>query len=216
MSDQEPNRRYSPEPDDKDAFTVRTDRIYTMLARPYDAAVKLLPVWKRWLEQALPHIRGPRVLEVSFGTGWLLTRYAGDYETYGVDLNERMLQLAQRNLQRVGLTANLCRANVEKMPYPEEHFDTVVNTMSFSGYPDGDKAMAEIHRVLQTHGRVVMIDVGYPQDNNRIGNALTGLWKRTGDVIRDMPPLFERHGFDVTEQEIGGFGSVHLYLAIKQ
>lgn len=93
-----------------------------------------------------------------------------------------MVQLAQRNLQRVGLPASLCQANVEKMPYPDEHFDTVVNTMAFSGYPDGEKAMAEIHRVLRTHGRIVMIDVGYPQDGNRIGKALTGLWECTGDV----------------------------------
>lgn len=216
MNDQRSNRRHSAEPRDKEAFSARTDRVYTLLARPYDAAVKLLPVWKRWLEPAIPHIRGPLVLEVSFGTGWLLTRYAGDYETHGVDLNERMVRLAKRNLERVGLTANLCRANVERMPYPGEHFDTVVNTMAFSGYPDGERAMAEIRRVVRTHGRVVMIDVGYPQSGNPIGNALTNLWKFAGDVIRDMPPLFERHGFEVKEEELGGFGSVHLYLAIKR
>lgn len=216
MSEARSNPGYSEEPDDKSAFSARTDRLYTLLARPYDLAVKLLPIWKRWLEPAVPLIRGPRVLEVSFGTGWLLTRYAGGYETHGVDLNQRMVRLARANLERDGITANLCQANVEEMPYPDEHFDTLVNTMSFSGYPDGEKAMAEIHRVLRPGGRVVMIDIGYPRDGNRIGNALAGLWKYTGDIIRDMPPLFERHGLVVNEEEIGGFGSVHLYLAIKQ
>jgi hypothetical protein len=31
-----------------------------------------------------------------------------------------------------------------------------------------------------------------------------------------MPPLFERFGFELSEQEIGGFGSVHLFLATKR
>jgi len=52
------------------------------------------------------------------------------------------------------------------------------------------------HRVLRSRGRLVMIDVGYPRD--------------------DMLPLFERFGFEVHEQEVGGFGSVHLYLATKR
>jgi ubiquinone/menaquinone biosynthesis C-methylase UbiE len=206
----------STEPRDKQAFTARFDRLYTRLARPYDLAVKLLPTWRRWLTPALAHIRGPRVLEVSFGTGWLLTRYAADVETHGVDLNERMVALARRNLRRAGVTADLRQANVEALPYPDEHFDTVVNTMAFSGYPDGEKAMAELHRVLQPRGRLVMIDVAYPGDGNRLGSALAGLWRRSGDVIRDMPPLFERFGFELSEQEIGGFGSVHLFLATKR
>lgn len=40
-----------------------------MFSRPYDIGVKLLPVWKTWLKRAIPHIQGPRVLKVSFGTG---------------------------------------------------------------------------------------------------------------------------------------------------
>ena len=68
---------YSREPADKYAFTQRLDRVYGVFSRSYDIGVKLLPVWKTWLKRAIPHIQGPRVLEVSFGTGFLLTRYAG-------------------------------------------------------------------------------------------------------------------------------------------
>jgi len=209
-------RRYAQEPSDKQAFTARFDHWYSRLARPYDVAVKLLPVWQRWLSSALPHIRGPRVLEVSFGTGWLLTRYAGDFETHGVDLNERMVGVARRNLARAGVAAELVRANVEELPYPDESFDTVVNTMSFSGYPDGQRAMSELCRVLRPRGRIVMVDVGHPRDGNRLGSLLVEMWKRSGDVIRDMPVLFDRFGLDVWEESVGGFGSVHLYVATKR
>ncbi|RDH78072.1 class I SAM-dependent methyltransferase [Mycolicibacterium moriokaense] len=204
------------EPSDKQAFTARFDRWYSRLARPYDIAVKLLPGWRRWLSTALPHIRGPCVLEVSFGTGWLLTRYADGFDSHGVDLNERMVAVARRNLDRAGTHAELLRANVEKLPYPDDSFDTVVNTMAFSGYPDADRAMSELRRVLRPGGRIVMVDIGYPRDGNRIGRALVEAWKRTGDVIRDMPALFERFGFDVRQVSVGGFDSVHLYVATKR
>lgn len=207
---------YAAEPRDAAAFTSRFDCLYSRLARPYDLAVRVLPVWRHWISAALPHIRGPRVLEVSFGTGWLLTRYAGNFETYGVDLNERMAAIAQRNLRRAGVTAELRQANVEALPYPDGHFDTIVNTMAFGGYPNGQRAISEMHRVLRPQGRLVLIDVGCPHDGNRLGSALVGIWKRSGDVIRDMALLSERFGFDVNHEQIGGFGSVHLYVATKQ
>jgi ubiquinone/menaquinone biosynthesis C-methylase UbiE len=156
------------------------------------------------------------VLEVSFGTGWLLMQYAERFETHGIDLNEAMLRMALRNLERAGVAAQLRTANVEALPYPDDYFDTVVNTMSFTGYPDGARAMSELHRVLCTGGRLVMIDVNYPGDRNRLGTALASLWRRTGDLIRDMHQLFGEFGLDVTDDEIGGFGSVHLYIARKR
>ena len=85
--------------------------------------------------------------------------------------------------------------------------------MAFSGYPDGRKALSELARVMRPAGKLVIIDVNYPCDANRLGTALVGLWKRSGDLIRDMPALFAERDLDVIDREIGGFGSVHLYLA---
>jgi ubiquinone/menaquinone biosynthesis C-methylase UbiE len=208
--------RYSGEPADKLAFSERFDRLYSRTARAYDLAVKLLPLWRGWLRSALPHLQGPRVLEVSFGTGWLLTRYAGRFEAQGVELNEAMLEIAQRNLRRKGLAAELQSGSVEALTYDDASFDTVLNTMAFSGYPDAKAAMAELRRVLKPGGRLVMIDINYPHDGNRLGTALVGLWRRRGDLIRDMQAIFRDFDLDATDEEVGGFGSVHLYLATKR
>ena len=204
---------YSTEPADPRAYTETFDSAYTRFARAYDAGVRLFPVWRRWLASALPHIRGPRVLEVSFGTGWLLTRYAGAVEAHGIELNAAMLEVARRNLSRAGVHAELRQGNVEALPHPDGCFDTVVNTMAFTGYPDAARAMSELRRVLRPGGRLVMVDVNYPSDGNRLGTLLVEAWKRAGDVIRDMPRVFDSFGFSVHEQEVGGFGSVHLYVA---
>ncbi len=206
---------YSKEPEDSIEYTKKLDKQYSRYARLYDVAVKLLPVWKTWIKQVIPHIEGNRVLEVSFGTGYLLMQYANNHETYGIDFNNKMIEIAKKNLLRKGIKANLQWANVEQLPYPDNYFETVVNTMSFSGYPNGKKAMGEFYRVLKVGGKLLIIDFDYPSDRNRLGYWLTRLMDSGGDTIRATSRLLQGFPFEYTEDEIGGFGSVHLYKARK-
>jgi hypothetical protein len=62
----------------------------------------------------------------------------------------------------------------------------------------------------------VIVDVGYPEDGGWLGTTATHLWQLAGDIIRDLPAILAAHGFDFTREEIGGFGSVHLYVARKR
>lgn len=144
-----------------------------------------------------------------------MTQYAGDYEVHGIDLNARMVDIARRNLRKAGLSAELCQGNVESMPYPDGSFDTVLSTMAFSGYPDAHRALSEMLRVLKPGGRLVLVDVNYPGDANRLGTWLTMLWQRAGDLIRDMDALFRSHDLSWADREIGGWGSIHLYVAVS-
>ncbi len=207
---------YSNEPDDKEQFTQKLDRVYTSVARIYDLAVKVFPVWKSWLKQALPHIRGPKVLEVSFGTGYLLAQYADRFETHGIDYNQKMVSVASDNLKKKGISAELQQGNVESLPYADETFDCIVNTMAFTAYPDGRKAMSEFRRVLKKGGRLVLIDVDYPADRNWLGMRMIRFWVALGDILRDMGAMFRQFDFEYTDREIGGFGSVHLHVAEKK
>ena len=208
-------RLYSDEPGDAGAYREDFDRTYTRIARVYDIAVKALPIWKTWLERAVSHIKGRRVLEVSFGTGYLMTRYAGRFDVHGVELNARMLSVAMKNLRRLQLHAHLLRGTVDELPYEDGCFGTVVNTMAFSGYADGNRAMAELKRVLASDGRLVLIDINYPANGTWAGMKLTRCWQVAGDIIRDMDQLLPAHGFDYEDIEIGGFGSVHMYICHK-
>ena len=207
---------YSGEPDDQEGFTAEFDSFYTRFAGMYDVLVKYLPVWQTWLKRTLPYIQGSRVLEVSFGTGYLLTQFADRFQAFGIDYNAAMAQTAKRNLQRKGLSADLQRADVVHMPYAKDSFDTLVNTMAFSGYPDGKAALAEMGRVLKPGGKLIMIDIDYPKDHNRLGMALTKFWRASGDIIRDMDVLFKELNWEFQEEETGGFGSVHLYVAERK
>ena len=207
---------YSKEPADAKAFQETFDKFYTKTARLYDLGVKILPAWKTWLMRALPHIQGRRVLEVSFGTGYLLMQYASKFEAHGIDINARMVAVAKRNLEKSGNCADLKQGNVEQLPYVDEYFDTVISTMALSGYPDGARAMSEIQRVLKPGGRLILIDVNHPANHNWLGMRLTSFWRHLGDIIRDVGKLLEDHGFEYEDREIGGFGSVHMYICQKQ
>ncbi len=208
--------RHPDEPRDPARFTAANDRLYTRFASLYDAVVKVWPAWRRWLETTLPLVQGPRVLEVSFGTGYLLTRFADRYETHGVDLNARLVRVARRNLQRAGRTARILRARIEALPYRSETFDTVVCTMAMSGYPDGESAMREMSRVLRPGGRLILVDVSFPATDSLAGRLAARAWQLAGDLFRDLRPLFESHGLTYADTEVGGFGTVHLYVGEKR
>lgn len=206
---------YSTEPEDPREFTRRFDSFYSRFAPIYSLLLTAFPVWHRWTHHALPYLAGPRVLEVSFGTGHLMAEYAGKWGTFGIDLNVRMAMQAGSRLARAGLFAHLQVANVEYIPYAGSTFDTVVNTMALSGYPNGKRALREMRRVLKPMGKLVMVDVNFPQDGNTFGTILTKFWRATGDLIRDVPNLFRAIGWSCQDLEVGGYGSVHLYLAEK-
>ena len=207
--------KYPKEPSDRARFTARANRAYSMFALTYDRVVRLWPTWRKWLDAALPHIQGPRVLEVSFGTGYLLTQYAAKYEVAGIDLNPTLAVIAKRNLLASGIHPKLACAKVEALPFRTGQFDSVVNTMALSAYPDGEAAISEMSRVLRPGGRLVLIDVNYPMTPTLIGWLFTWGWRAAGDVFRDIDELLRSSGFVHETSEIGGFGTIQLYVAEK-
>ncbi|MCP4373757.1 MAG: class I SAM-dependent methyltransferase [Deltaproteobacteria bacterium] len=197
-------------------YTDKMNKAYNWMAKGYDAFMIVFPLWKKWIKKAIPYIEGKIILEVSFGNGYLMTQYAkDDYDIYGIDYNEKMLDITSRKLLAKKIDAKLSKANVEKLPFPDNTFDTVINTMAFTGYPDGDKAVSELKRVLKKDGRLLLIDFDYPKDRNVVGYLIVRLWEKLGDIIKDINAQLIKYDFDCQDLPIGGFGSVHLFIAQK-
>ena len=198
-------------------YTERMNKEYNWMSRVYDGFMFLFPRWKAWIRSVLPHIVGSDILEISFGPGYLLTRYATDpaYRVHGIDYNDRMVLLAKRKMEKLGAHVELIQGKVEELPYEDAIFDTIINTMAFTGYPDGDLALSEMKRVLRPGGRLLLVDFDYPKNRNRAGYWLVRLAEKVGDIMKDISAALDRAGFAYEDRAVGGFGSVHLFVCTK-
>jgi len=198
-------------------YTEKMNIEYSWMSKGYDAFMTVFPLWKKWINKVIPHIHGNRVLEVSFGTGYLMTKYASPHlEIYGIDYNSEMVKLTGKKLIKHSIVAKLSKGNVEKLPYPDNSFDTIINTMAFTGYPDGDKAMSELRRVLRPDGKLLIVDFNFPKNRNIFGYCFVKLWEKFGDIIKDIDSLLVKYKFESKVLPVGGFGSVQLYIAKKK
>jgi ubiquinone/menaquinone biosynthesis C-methylase UbiE len=205
--------KYSEIPKDASLYTRTMDKKYSKFAKYYDFV--MTPYWRIWLKKVIPFIEGSKVLEVSFGTGYLMTQYADRFDTYGIDFNSEMIQITKSKLEKKGLSAAISKGNVESLPFENNAFDTVVNTMAFTGYPDGEKALDEMKRVLKKNGKLLLMDFDYPADRNIIGYSLVKIGEMYGDIMKDIKGYLENSGLQYRETCVGGFGSVYLFICEK-
>jgi ubiquinone/menaquinone biosynthesis C-methylase UbiE len=193
-------------------------RFYDRLALIYGTAMRLIPVWRRYTEAALPWLPPTgAVLEIGPGPGLLLERLAGRYPlAVGLDLSPGMIRAAQSRLRRVNLLVRLIRGNATHLPFAADSFNGVATTFTFSAIPDGLSAMREIARVLRPAGTVALVDAGVPSDGNPIGTGLAKLWELFGDFMRDEAALMREAGLEVIERrEFGAFNGIRVVVGRK-
>lgn len=203
---------YSKQPEDNILYTEKMNIIYTRYAKAYDYFMMFFPLWKKWLRSVLPYIKGDKILEVSFGPAYLLTMYPEDSELYALDYNNTMVERAKIKMERCGRKVDIIKGNVEDMPYPDDYFDTVINTMAFTGYPDGEKALSEMIRVLKPDGVLLLLDYDYPINRNLCGYLLVRFIELCGDIIKDIDKLIKSQGLTYQRKIVGGFGSIQLFI----
>lgn len=100
------------------------------------------------------------VLDLGCGTGRLLDRLATQFSSMkgiGCDFSKEMLHRARaQNSHRPRLI--YVQGNAESLPFAENQFDAVFNTISFLHYPQPERVIAEISRVLKQDGRYYLVD----------------------------------------------------------
>src|SRR4030065_37266 len=63
-----------------------------------------------------------------------------------------------RKLRGYRVPTRLCRADAEELPFEDETFDHVVSTLVLCTVRDPTRALAEVHRMLKPHGRLLFIE----------------------------------------------------------
>jgi ubiquinone/menaquinone biosynthesis C-methylase UbiE len=93
---------------------------------------------------------GGRVLEIGAGTGFNFPYYSNDASVMATEPDPEMLRRAEPRARKHGI--ELRAAPAERLPFPDESFDTVVSTGVFCAVDHPMKALAEARRVLRPGG----------------------------------------------------------------
>ena len=103
--------------------------------------------------------RGRRLLEVGCGVGTDLVRFArAGARVTGIDVAERVVELARRNVELRGLKVDELRAaNGEALPYKEGTFDAVYAHGVIQYAADPLRLIQEAHRVLKSGGEAIFM-----------------------------------------------------------
>jgi len=170
------------------AETTAVRRRYDRAARCYDVVswpMELLML--RFRRRIMDLVKGPRVLEVGVGTGKNLSAYPPGLQVDAVDLSPRMLARARR--RRARTVIRLYEADVQRLPFPDRTFDTVVSTCVFCSVPDPVRGLREIGRVLRSDGRAVLLEHVRPEG-------------RLGPLFDRFDPIVSRAGPHINRRTV--------------
>lgn len=123
------------------------------------------------------------ILDIACGPGLLLAQaQRRDLRTSGIDISSVAIQSARRRLP----TAQLAIASAEAVPFGDSRFDYITCIGSLERFLSPGNALAEMHRLLKPHGRLLIM----------VRNSRTLDWQ-----------LLSRLGF---RNDVGHQGADHL------
>lgn len=180
--------------------------LYHPLAWAYDlvAAIVSGNRWRSWIFEALPHLTGPKVLEIGHGPGHLHNelRKRGIF-TVGIDASWAMNRLGLRNTTHHGLNTMLINGYAQFMPLPSLSFDQVVATFPAEFICDS-QALQEVRRVLKPGGQFVILPGAWIHSNKPYDRVLSWLFRSSGLTPVWADPylaLLRRTGFQASSFE---------------
>ena len=153
------------------------------------------------------------VLEVAAGTGNNLRHYPKDCKITLIDLSRAMLKIASRKARRQRLEVSIQEMDAESLEFPDDAFDTVVDSLSLCTLTQPVQALREMARVCKPNGRILLLEHGRSsreglarwQDRKADKHA-----KRFGcNWNRDILGLVGEANLEVVSSQLYCFGVFH-------
>lgn len=177
--------------------------------------------FSRWIRRAqrralaaLALGKSDRLLDVGCGPGAAVCEVAPLVaRATGLDLSPAMIARARSRAAGIG-NVEFVEGDSAELPFADGAFSAVLSTTSFHHYPNPDRALAEMHRVLEPSGRIALGDLSSDRLVMRGVDALCRRYEEghvhfyeTGELVA----LLRSAGFrDVTAQSLlaGGYALV--------
>lgn len=160
--------------------TGRIAAVYDLATAPFEK--RLFSSWRRRFWSNLPG--EGRGLEVGVGTGANISYHPPGAEVVGVDISFGMARRARRRGREAkagaaGTPPLLVVADVERLPFRNQTFDWVGETLVFCEVAGPEAGLAEMARVAARGAPMALLEHVRPGGlRGRIADALTALTRR--------------------------------------
>ncbi len=156
------------------------------------------PTLQRWLGDATQTMldmaglaTGQRVLDVAAGAGdqtiQIAKRVGPDGYVLATDISSNILEFAQQSARRASLTNVETRVmDGENLELEDESFDVVVSRVGLIYFPDQQKALTEMRRVLKPGGRIAAMVYSTP-DRNKFFSVPVSIIRQRAQLPPPLP-----------------------------
>ena len=200
--------------------------LYHEFAFAYDwvAAAVSLGRWTNWIRTVIPFIEGSPVLEIGSGPGHLQSDLKKlDFQSHGLDESRQMIKLARKRLKANGARiSNLTRGRAARLPYRNNAFRTILSTFP-SEYIFDPATLKEIHRVLASDGRFIILPAAWHVGHGLLERTLAWVFHVTGEtpgpfeiITNRIKTIVGYSGFKVDSHKIETQASLLLVLVASK
>ncbi len=139
-------------------------------AKYYDLLVGIISLGRerQFRKAALELVQiepGMIILDVGCGTGSLTIAAKQEQglegKVVGIDPSSNMINLAQGKAEKAGVEIDFQVGVIEKINFPDNHFDLVLSSLMMHHLPDELKniALQEVYRVLKPNGTLLIVEL---------------------------------------------------------
>ncbi len=155
----------------------------------------------------VPHAQG-KVLELGVGGGLNLSFYDASRVTSvsGVDPSPGLLNRARDAAKTAGIDFDIKAGIAENLPFPDNHFDTVVVTFTLCSVQDVKATLSEARRVLKPTGKLLFLEHGKSPDSSvsKWQNRIEPIWKTLAGgchLTRPVMGSLVDNGYKIVEEK---------------
>ena len=123
--------------------------------------------WRRKAIQQLAPYKPQRMLDIATGTGdfaILAAQMLQPQQLLGTDISEGMMDIGRQKVKQLGLdrVISFAREDCMALSYGDEEFDAVTAAFGIRNFPDLDKGLSEMCRVLKKGGHLSIVELTTP------------------------------------------------------
>lgn len=151
------------------------------------------------------YVRNGKVVEIGCGSGYgskLISHYFKPREIYGIDIDEKMIELAKKNKP---FQATFVVGDVTNLPFKDNSIDGVFDFVILHHISNWKKAIDEIYRILKKGGQVFIEDASletFSTPFGRIIKIFTNHPYKSMYRMNEFFDYFEKKGFRIIKKRV--------------